>query len=206
MVLLVGTNIGAFHDCYSSVNHGAANTTETSPKFAQNNTVKSDNDVQVHRVGCDEGGTVLLRTSAVRVVNLSNGRSTLAYAQHDTASQATLISDTLKEELGLKVEPDPTITIRTLADQSARCFGRTSFTLKSLANGEVYDSTDALVVPSLSENESTLPHAVDTSGLIHFRGVKIPVIPNRKGVDILIGQSDKLLLTVLKEQEGQKPD
>ena len=51
-----------------------------------------------------------------------------------------------------------------------------------------------------------LSHVVDTSGLIHFRGVKIPVIPNRKGVDILIGQSDKLLLTVLKEQEGQKPD
>ena len=199
-------HIGALHDCYSSVNHGTANTTETSPKFAQNKTVKSDNDVQVQRVSCDEGGTVLLRTSAVRVVNLSNGRSTLAYAQHDTASQATLISDTLKEELGLKVEPDPTITIRTLADQSARCFGRTSFTLKSLANGEVYDITDALVVPSLSENESTLPHAVDTGGLIHFRGVKLPVIPNRKSVDILIGQSDKLLLTVLKEQEGQKPD
>ena len=30
-------HIGALHDCYSSVNHGAANTTETSPKFAQNN-------------------------------------------------------------------------------------------------------------------------------------------------------------------------
>ena len=96
----------------------------------------------------------MLRTSAVRVVNLSNGRSSLAYAQHDTASQATLISDTLKDELGLKVELDPTITTRTLADQSARCFGRTSFTLKSLASGEVYDISDALVVPSLSENES----------------------------------------------------
>ena len=84
---------GALHDCYSSVDHGAANKTETSQKFAQNETDKSDNNVHVHRVGFDEVGTVLLRTSAVRVVNLSNGRSTLAYAQHDTASQATLISD-----------------------------------------------------------------------------------------------------------------
>ena len=36
---------------------------------------------------------VLLRTSAVRVINPDTGKSTLAYAQHDTASQATLISE-----------------------------------------------------------------------------------------------------------------
>ena len=74
-----------------------------------------------------------------------------------------------------------------------------------MANEEVYDITDALVVPSLSKNEFTLPHAVDTNSVIHFCGVKTPVIPNCKGVDIRIGQSDKLLLTVLKEQKGQKP-
>jgi len=51
-------------------------------------------------------GAVLLRTSAVRVINQTTGRSTLAYAQHDTASQA-LISDSLKQELGLEVIPDP---------------------------------------------------------------------------------------------------
>ena len=38
--------------------------------------------------------------------------------------------------------------------------------------------------------------------LKHFEGVEIPVIINRKQVDILIGQSDKALLTVLEEHEG----
>ena len=45
----------------------------------------------------------------------------------------------------------------------------------------------ALVVPYFSDEESTLPHAVDTSRLKHFNGIKIPVISNRKRVDILVG-------------------
>ena len=49
-----------------------------------------------------DNGVVLLRTSAVRVINPHTGESTLAYAQHDTASQVTLISDALKTELGLE--------------------------------------------------------------------------------------------------------
>ena len=48
----------------------------------------------------------------------------IAYTLHDTTSQATQISDTLKKELRLKVEPDPTITTRIVADQSTRCFER----------------------------------------------------------------------------------
>ena len=46
----------------------------------------------------------LLRTSAVRVVYPQTGKSTLAFAQHDAGSQATLISERLKTELGLGVK------------------------------------------------------------------------------------------------------
>jgi len=80
--------------------------------------------------------------------------------------------------------------------------GRTSFALKSLTTGENYDICGALVVPAFLDDERTLPHAVDTSRLKHFEGVEIPLIPECKSVDILIGQLDKALLTVLKEQEG----
>ena len=58
------------------------------------------------------------------------------------------------------------------------------------------------MVPAFSDDKSTLPHAVDTSKLKHFHGVEFPFIPERKCVDILIGQSDKELITVLKELEG----
>ena len=81
---------------------------------------------------------VLLRTSAVRVRNPNSGKSTLAYAQHDTASQATLITQTLCEKLKLETETDSTATLRTLGDQTAVTKGRTNFELKSLSTGEKF--------------------------------------------------------------------
>ena len=36
--------------------------------------------------------------------------------------------------------------------------------------------------------------------------LKIPTLPYRKSIDILVGQSDKILLTVLAEREGLDPD
>ena len=42
--------------------------------------------------------------------------------------------------------------------------------------------------------------------LEHFQGVTIPVIVQRKSIDILIGQTDKSLLTVLEERESKHSD
>ena len=47
---------------------------------------------------------------------------------------------------------------------------------------------------------------MDTSTLEHFERVHIPVAPGRRRVDVLIGQSDKSLLTVLEEREGMDPE
>ena len=161
--------------------------------------IKNSCDVLVHLVVAvgvvvAEEGTVLLRTCAVRVINSNTGCSTLAYAQHDATSQATLISDTLRNELGLETIPDPSITIRTLADQAAGCFVRTNFTLQSLVNNDEFEVKDALVVPRFSNDESTLPHAVDTSRLSHFDGIKVPVIHNRKWVLLLGSRIEHFLL------------
>ena len=56
-----------------------------------------------------------LRTCAVRVFNLDTNKCTLAYAQHDTASQVTLIFEQLKNELGLNVNTNLKVRIRTLS-------------------------------------------------------------------------------------------
>ena len=125
----------AIHDCYESQTVGAAGETKAAPgsPFASSVANTPTNNVKnVLKVRVAEEGTVLLRTSAVRVINQTTGCSTLAYAQHDTASQATLISISLREELGLEVTTDPFITIRTLADQTASCIGKTDFSLESL--------------------------------------------------------------------------
>ena len=108
----------------------------------------------------------------------------------------------LREEFRLEVTTDPYITIRTLADQTASCIGKTDSSLESLVTGDNYEITGALVVPAVSHDKSTLPHVVDASKLKPFHGVEILVVLERKCVDILIGQSDKALITVLKELEG----
>ena len=167
---------GALHERYATDTLGAADatTSDVAPQPVQESATNSETSVKVRRVEVADAGTVLLRTSAVRVINQSNGRSTLAYAQHDTASQVTLISEALKDELGLQAVPDPAITVRTLADQTATCLGRTDFTLQSLDNGDKFAIFNAIVVPYFSDDENTLPHGVDVTTLKHFEGVEIP--------------------------------
>ena len=196
----------ALHECHNGVKLGAATSKEAKTPTRGKILSANDQDLTVHRINSIENRVILMRTSAVKVVNPITGKSTLAYAQHDTASQATLISDSLKTELGLKTIPDSSVTLRTLADQKVACGGRTNFKLESLYSGNEFMIKDALVVPKFSDDIDTLPHAVDTSALKHFDGVHIPIAPGRGRIDVLIGQSDKSLLTVLEEREGGNPE
>ena len=59
-----------------------------------------------------------------------------------------------------------------------------------------------MVVPEFSDDENILQHAVNVSDFEHFIGVHIPVALERGRVVVLIGQSNKSLLTVLKERES----
>ena len=143
----------------------------------------NSSNVQVRRISDQSpasSGVVLLRTSAVKVINPVTGKSTLAYAQHDTASQATLISESLKNELELDTKRDSTVTIRTLSEQTADIQGRTEFKMQSLYSGEDFLIENALVVPNFSDEENILPHAIDTAGLENFVDVDIPVIPGHR--------------------------
>ena len=163
----------------------------------------NDYDVIVNRkIDSVDKRKVLLRTCAVRVINTDTKKSTLAYAQSYTASQATLISERLCNELGLKRNVNASTAIRTLGDFTTKYNGHSDFDLTSLDDGKTYGIKGALIVPNFEDDENTLPHCIDTSKLSHFRGVQIPVISYRKSVDLLIGQSDKFLLTVLEEREG----
>ena len=197
----------ALHVCFADGNVGGADGHAAPIPAPRSRTGRNGNrDYTVRKMNCLDKRTVLLRTSAVRVVNPDTGLSTLAYAQHDTGSQVTLISDNLMKELGLNSTPDPTVTIRTLADQRVTTEGRTDFNLQSLSSGEEFAIKDAIVVPEFLDDKATLPHAVDTSSLGHFDGVEIPLAPDRDRIDVLIGQSDKALLAVLEEREGADPE
>ena len=88
-----------------SVNFGAAEAGDTPGAFPAVDREGENDSLEESRVLTRKvapgSSTILLRTSAVKVVNPRTGKATHAYAQHDTASQATLISESLKNELGL---------------------------------------------------------------------------------------------------------
>ena len=87
-------------------------------------------------------------------------------------------------------------------DETVDCKGRTAFKLESLHTGEKFVIKDALVVPQFSNDARTPLHSVDNSALEHFKSTHVPVAPDPKRIDVLIGQSNKQLFTVLQEREG----
>ena len=196
----------ALHDwfvlsSFASVGGARSGGQISAPGFSHSEDRDSPNDsmqkikfLKISNQGDDSRKVVLLRTSAVRVINPVTGKSTLAYVQHDTASQTTLISDRLKNELDLKTVSDPTVTIKTLSDQTAITAGRIDFSLESLSTGKEFSVKNALVVPNFSDDESVLPHSVDIAGLDNFHNVEIPTVPGRKSIDVLIGQTEKICL------------
>ena len=98
------------------------------------------------------------------------------------------------------------ITIRTLAEETTPASGLVQFNLESLTTKEIFTVNDAVVVPGFMDDERVLPHKINTANLEHFKGVKIPTIPEVNSVDILIGQPHKFLFTVLEEREGARPE
>ena len=195
----------ALHECYNKVNLGAVDASNAPIPAPRNRAGSSCRNFSVRKLNTSNNHAILLMTIAVKVLNPETGMSTLAYAQHNTGSQVTLISENLKQELGLQTTPDLTVTICTLADQKINSEGRTTFKLESLYNGDEFLIEDALV-PRFFDDQATLPHKVDTSGLPHFDGVYIPEAPQRERVHVLTGQSDKSLLIVLEEREGAHPE
>ena len=179
---------------------GAAEAASSAPSGSGS---ANDYDLIVNRkTNSVDKRVVLLHTCAVRVINPDTKKSTLAYAQMDTALQATLISERLCNELRLKRNVNASTAIRTLGDFTTKCNWHSDFDLTSLSDGKTYGIKGALNVSNFEYYENTLPHCIYTSKLSHFRGVQIPVISYRKSVDLLIGQSDKFLLTVLEERKG----
>ena len=83
-----------------------------------------------------------------------------------------------------------------------RSGGLANFEIESLSNKETFAIKSDLVVPDFIDDENVLLHAVNALKLKHFKRVKITTIPQRQRIDVLMGQTNKKLLTILVEREG----
>ena len=138
------------HEFYSrstSVNLGAAKPVNIEKSKEEETSTEN----VVRKVVPNNKNLVLLRTSAVKVINFSSGRCASVYAQHDTASQVTLISERLSDEFGLKMNNSNAITSRKLAEETTPANGVVQFNLESLTTKEVFTVNDAVVVPGFMD-------------------------------------------------------
>ena len=122
----------ALHECFISPNTAVADKGSDEPGPKNETIQKKRNERIVLKTNSSDKRVILLRISAVKNVNPTSGKSSLVYAQHDTGSQVTLIFNNLKTELGLETVPEPSVTIRTLADKTVPVEGRTNFKLQSV--------------------------------------------------------------------------
>ena len=157
----------------------------------------------VRKLGPNNCATVLLRTCAVRVFNPDTDKCTLAYAQHDTASQATLISEQLKNEFWyLTLIQIGRLEVEPWLSKPRRVVVALVLNYNLLPLMKFLLLIMHLLFLIFEEDEKILPHAINVKNLQHFKGVKIPIISNRNTINISIGQSDKNLLAVIEERES----
>ena len=98
----------------------------------------------------------------------------LVYVQHGTASQATLVSERLVNELDLNVNTDHALNIWTLVKQTTKSAEFTELKLQSLTTNEVFEIKHALVVSNFMDDGGALPYSVNVRNLNHFKGVEYP--------------------------------
>ena len=118
-------------------------------------TAEGDPDIVVNRkVDAVDKSVVILRTCGVRAINPDTGKTTLAYAKLDTASQATLISEKICKELSLKRNANVSTLIRTLEEGTTKCNGHFDFELISLFSNEKFMIKGALTLFNFVDDES----------------------------------------------------
>ena len=147
---------------------------------------------------------VFTRISAVRVINPATGVSTLAYAQHDSGSEVTLVSASLADELNLRRGETSVVTLHTVSGSTTSTFSHVSMKVQTLHNGDQFKINKALVMPAWSDESYTLPHHYNLSSFSQFDNVDVKKLPHRSNVDILLGLDNSNLTRVLEERIGEE--
>ena len=164
----------ALHDYYVKPDDetlGVAEAASSAPSSGSGSA--NDYDVMDNRkIDSADKREVLLRACAVQVINPDTKKSTLAYAQLDTASQATLISERLCNELGLKRNLNASTAIRTLGDFTTKCNGHSDFDLTSLADGKTYGIKVALIVSNFEMMKTLYLIASTRPKFVTLKGYK----------------------------------
>ena len=196
----VGVNVGAA-DGTTVVGNSHNCSIPSLPKELTNH--NATNHASIKKIQAPVTG-VFTRISAVRVINPTTGVSTLAYAQHDSGSEVTLVSASLADELSLRREETSVVTLHTVSGSTTSTFSHVSMKVQTLHNGDQFNINKALVMPAWSDESYTLPHHYNLSSFSQFDNVDMKKLPHRPNVDILLGLDNSNLMRVLEERIGEE--
>ena len=195
------------HDCFvgnlginyqSNARHGGY-------RNERSNT-SADNAYNVRCVKVDSNKAVLNRIVAARVINPQTGSSKLVYCQQDGGSQLTFVSDKLVQELGLEPYDKASFRIETLTGDTLTHTDLVKLEMQSLFSNETYSLSNVVTNCPWRDDIDTLPHRQNLSSYAHFKDVEMFELPDIDTVDILIGNDNACLMTVLEERVGLSRD
>ena len=76
------------------------------------------------------------------------------------------------------------------------------FDLQSLFSNEIFELSNVVTNSAWQNDVETLPHKQDLNSFSHFENVELYELPDNDTVDLLIGNDNAFLMTVLEKRVG----
>ena len=146
------------------------------------------------------------RVTAARIFNPATGKQKLVYCQHDPGSQLTFVSSTLVQDLGIVPFDRTSFKLDTLIGAKDSFADVITFALQSLDTNEMFCDITAVVHEPWSDDAEGLPHRQLLNELKHFEDVDVFTIDGCDVVDVIIGNDNAFLMTVIEEKRGESRD
>ena len=204
----LGSNVGKhffmLHDCFVSTVPKSPN---SNARFARDGNIAGHSanenfSVPVRNVKIGSTKAALNRIVAARVINPHNGKSKLVYCQQDGGSQLTLVSNKLVQELNLIPYDQASFRMVTLKGETLTHTNLVKLNLQSLFSNEMFELSNVVTNRAWQDDVETLPHRQDLNSFSHFEDVELYELPYNDTVDLLIGNDNAFLMTVLEERVG----
>ena len=126
--------------------------------------------------------------------------SKLVYCQQDGGSQLTFVSNKLVQELNLIPYDQASFRMVTLNGETLTHTNLVKFDLQSFFSNEMFELRNVVTNSAWQDDVETLPHRQDLNSFLHFEDVELYELPDNDTVDLLIGNDNAFLMTVLEER------
>ena len=114
----------------------------------------------------------------------------------------TFVSNKLVQELNLIPYDQASFRIVTLNGETLTHTNLVKFDLQSLFSNEMFELSNIVTNSAWQDDVETLPHRQDLNSFSHFEDVELYELPDNDTVDLLIGNDNAFLMTVLEERVG----